>query len=556
MNKYIKPVNLIIFLAVVIVLVSIFIASSVEISEIVNIDDDGDKAVAEIDIARVYNSKGDKSLERIPTRLNNDTYHIFINPKMSDAYTPIYIKVTSVNVLYTVSVGDEIIFRNSFNPVLKNLGYPSVNLVRVPEQYDGKNVKITFRSTSKNAKYTNIPSIHIGSKRAILVAAQNKNYLELMMGILIFIISYIAFFAAFILFKAKANYSQTYYISIFSFIMSVIIVLNTEFVKLLLSENTVLYYIYYILFAVASIPLLLLSYYQVKINKAGQWRSMLMQYTLYIEAIIVLVEICYIALHYKQPTNLIIFSFINVILALISTSVSIFTLNIKKYKVKPILIIIMILISFIIIENFELYIGLSGVAKTFHLTSVFTLIFLSVYFYIALNTYFTSYKQLEITQFYENVAFVDSLTRVRTRHALENDIQIIYEKNYNKLIIVFIDVNHLKQINDNRGHAVGDIVLQKLGQLINEIERKYSHVNGYRFGGDEFIIILKKPDKSVAENIKQFLKEETAAIRESEHAIPISLAIAYDEIVLKKNMDIDDIIKSADKKMYLDKEKQ
>ncbi len=550
-----KRVNLIILLAALVTIVSIVVASVMKVDEVVNTNGDSESVVTQINIAQVYNSKGDKTLEKIPTRLSNGTYHININIKKIDDYTPVYLKFISVNTLYSVSLDGQIIFQNNDAPKLKNLGYPSVNLVRVPNQSDNSKLKITFRSSLKNAKFTDIPRIYIGSKNSLIVDARNRNYVELLFGVLIFVISYITFFVAVFLFKSKTNYSQAFYLSVFSLIMSIAIILNSEFTKVILSENVYLYYIHYILFSVVSMPLLLLVYYQINRINAGNWRRKLLQYTIYIQILIVLLELLTIVVYYRQPINLHIFVFLNVALALTSASLAIFTISHKRHKIKPALILAMIPIFFITFEKFELYFGLRSAAKTFYFTPIFALVFLIIYFYIALNTYYTSYKQFKITKYYENIAYVDRLTKVRTRHALENDIQHIQDQNSKKLIIIFIDVNHLKRINDVHGHAVGDSVLKTLGELINQAERIYDNVTGYRFGGDEFIIIIKKPDAIVAENIRQFLKERTAAIRNSDPKIPISLAIAFDEITVEKDMTIDDIIKSADKKMYLDKEK-
>ncbi len=555
MKKHIKPIYIVTIFAVIIALVSLFIAARTDINEVVNVDNNSDTAITKVTLIDIYNSSEQKKVVEIPTRLTNDTYYMYLNQKRTDAYTPVYFKISSINTFITVSVDNAIIFETMAQPKLKNLGYPSVHLVEIPQQYDGQDIKLTFSNLSRHAKYTNIPRIQIGSKQALIADADRNNYYQIILSIVIFMISYVTFFASLILFKAKRNYSQLLYISVFSVIICAIILINTELFKLILAESTILYYVYYILFTVIPIPLLLLSCNQLELSKSCKWRCQFMRYVFYIEMFVVLYELYYILQNYKQPVQLHVFAIINIALVSLAVAISFLTLNGTKHKIKPILLLSTIPLFLIIVENFELYFGFRGVDKGFSYTPIYALIYLLLYFFIALNTYYSNYKQLEITKFYEEIAFVDSLTRVSTRHALEKDIQLIQTKMSKKIIIMFIDVNLLKKINDENGHTVGDTVLKTLGELINEVENIYNNAKGYRFGGDEFIIILKKPTIKTAENIKLFLKTHSDAIRNSNPKIPISLAIAYDEITVEKNMNIEQIIKNADKKMYLDKEK-
>ena len=54
---------------------------------------------------------------------------------------------------------------------------------------------------------------------------------------------------------------------------------------------------------------------------------------------------------------------------------------------------------------------------------------------------------------------------------------------------LILDMDCFKQINDGYGHAVGDIVLQKFGQLLRDIFREDDIVG--RIGGDEFVVVMK-----------------------------------------------------------------
>jgi diguanylate cyclase (GGDEF)-like protein len=73
------------------------------------------------------------------------------------------------------------------------------------------------------------------------------------------------------------------------------------------------------------------------------------------------------------------------------------------------------------------------------------------------------------------------------------------------LCAVFIDIDHFKTINDTYGHTVGDKVLCKLTQLLSQYLRKTDLI--YRYGGEEFVIILPETELSDACNIAEELRE-------------------------------------------------
>ena len=80
--------------------------------------------------------------------------------------------------------------------------------------------------------------------------------------------------------------------------------------------------------------------------------------------------------------------------------------------------------------------------------------------------------------------YIDSLTRVYNRRYYDEHFQDVN----NIQAMVVIDVDNFKQIKDNYGHDVGDIVLQKIAQTILSCVRKTDAV--IRYGGDEFVIIF------------------------------------------------------------------
>lgn len=146
---------------------------------------------------------------------------------------------------------------------------------------------------------------------------------------------------------------------------------------------------------------------------------------------------------------------------------------------------------------------------------------------------------------------VDSVTGLHNRNYWEliNNGSIYYPLSKKDFALIIIDIDNLKEINDNFGHLAGDEVIKIVGQSIKRNIRKEDL--GVRYGGDEFLILLfnqdKRAAKKVIERIRKEINELTASQRMS---IQISAGVAY----YNSLRNVGDIIKMADRDLY--KEKQ
>jgi diguanylate cyclase (GGDEF)-like protein len=108
-------------------------------------------------------------------------------------------------------------------------------------------------------------------------------------------------------------------------------------------------------------------------------------------------------------------------------------------------------------------------------------------------------------------------------------------------VLVFVDLNKFKQINDTLGHDVGDKVLQKLSSIIKSYISSSDLL--VRMGGDEFLVVLKNKDESIAKDLMKKILEEFK--KSFEFSPTFSWGISKIE-----DNNIDNAIRKADDLMY------
>jgi two-component system cell cycle response regulator len=126
------------------------------------------------------------------------------------------------------------------------------------------------------------------------------------------------------------------------------------------------------------------------------------------------------------------------------------------------------------------------------------------------------------------------------------------------LSVVMCDVDHFKLINDDKGHAAGDDVLQ---QVVARMQRSIRSNSDWvsRYGGEEFLIVLPETDFKagcfVAEKLRAIIGNEEFATRAGDFRVSASFGVAATgpqgpDMALK----VEGLIKAADQCLYRAKE--
>ena len=154
-------------------------------------------------------------------------------------------------------------------------------------------------------------------------------------------------------------------------------------------------------------------------------------------------------------------------------------------------------------------------------------------------------------------ALTDGLTGIPNRKSFDQDLYACITDamlSGEPLSIIFADVDHFKQFNDNHGHALGDQVLRLVGKILHDCVKGKD--TAARYGGEEFAVILPETSSggatTVAENIRKTVASKKLMKKGSDAdmgAITISLGVTS----YVPGEDVSDFMNRADQALYMAK---
>ena len=143
-------------------------------------------------------------------------------------------------------------------------------------------------------------------------------------------------------------------------------------------------------------------------------------------------------------------------------------------------------------------------------------------------------------------AYIDPLTKLYSRAKFNSDISnLISIDEENKYSLIIFDIDHFKNVNDTYGHDVGDIILQEFAYITKETLRENDMI--YRWGGEEFIILVKDASKHSLETLAEKLR---VAIQTHDFSHIGHITSSFGIALGKSNDTKDTLLKRADLNLY------
>lgn len=162
---------------------------------------------------------------------------------------------------------------------------------------------------------------------------------------------------------------------------------------------------------------------------------------------------------------------------------------------------------------------------------------------------------LVFVQAVSNMISKDELTQIANRKEmlryLSSEIRNL--KSEDNLYLMFLDIDHFKQVNDLYGHAHGDKALTVMASVLRRIS---AETEGFcaRYGGDEFIFIIKCSDEREVVQLKKKI-QQLARQRSRDEKLERELSVSIGYVRYKTRMHgIQQFIAAADAAMYAERE--
>ena len=157
-------------------------------------------------------------------------------------------------------------------------------------------------------------------------------------------------------------------------------------------------------------------------------------------------------------------------------------------------------------------------------------------------------KIKELSKLYERQANTDELTGLSNRRSFNNFLKlaILTLGDTEKLHLSMFDIDDFKKVNDTYGHPYGDFVLKDFADILKSVENE--GITACRYGGEEFLLLIPKKDKSQALEIVQKIIEEVRKKIILPNGSYVTVSAGF--ITCTEEMSYDAVLSSVDENLY------
>lgn len=150
----------------------------------------------------------------------------------------------------------------------------------------------------------------------------------------------------------------------------------------------------------------------------------------------------------------------------------------------------------------------------------------------------------------EIAARTDPLTQLLNRQGFENLAAqaIAQHKSDHHVVLVWMDLDDFKMINDTHGHETGDQILCAVASRLRSVARSGDLI--CRFGGDEFIILLEDIPKPIIDQVVSRFESAVAEATVNRDELRITVGVSTGYAVLRESEDLENALRRADERMY------
>jgi two-component system cell cycle response regulator len=150
----------------------------------------------------------------------------------------------------------------------------------------------------------------------------------------------------------------------------------------------------------------------------------------------------------------------------------------------------------------------------------------------------------------EDLAYRDELTELPNRRGSTRQIDVLVSRarrHGHQLALLMIDADRFKSVNDDHGHAVGDVVLREVASRLRERVRREDIVG--RWGGEEFVVALPETTPDAAAAVAESLRSAIAGRPIEAHGVVLDVTVSIG-VAAWTGQELDELVQSADRALY------
>ena len=189
------------------------------------------------------------------------------------------------------------------------------------------------------------------------------------------------------------------------------------------------------------------------------------------------------------------------------------------------------------------------------LLALSNILYVAVVIDVTMKTYVTvlgafgeRQEKLDLAAVYEKLSRTDPLTGIANRTTLKQGLEQMLAQSRSRIALIWIDLDHFKEINDTLGHAAGDLVLNEVAQSLTRMTAESGIVA--RFGGDEFIVIQTAPNAEAALMIGDGIRVAmNKPVNVNGTLVDVSASVGL-AVAEAGTLSADDLLRHADMALY------
>ncbi len=430
----------------------------------------------------------------------------------------------------------------------KMVGYGWL-MVKLPKDFEGKELRIEYLSTEKDS-FEGVPPVVIvdGVNAVKYILSQGKLYLAI--GLFLIVMGVLGMIVSIALLIKKDTAVKMFCIMLFSFLMGVYTLCNSDLMELFNMDIASKSLLEYCSFYTFVIPFTI--YFADWLRESGFPKVMKVIYNAWI-FVEILFAVAAIALHYfnvvQLPAVLPVCHIIMALTLVVIGGVIVCRLHLTRKIDKGLMagFIIALFISALEllrynVEKFSIGFSNNKYQSTIGLAAMVVVMTLFADLMSKITT--NLYREAQAKAF-EKMAYTDELTGILNRRGIEEPMQDL-RRSKSGYALISLDMNLLKYMNDTFGHATGDKALVLLAQKLKEAFPEPCSVA--RSGGDEFTVVVPEGNRLWVHRQEQIflnsLKEYNA--RSEDVTLSVAYGIAYSDEASSP----EDVFVLADMRMY------